>query len=105
MKTRQMKALERFIHRQILDVIELEKILSSTYNPARDVFPEGITFWQEGRLYISAEMNYSQSCVADYYGEFRDGYAWINEKIEKRAKELGLHIEWQNPGCLAVYEA
>jgi hypothetical protein len=96
-----MKALENFIHQIVKNTIEFEEKNGVQSDP----FPEGITFWQEGRLHISAECEYSTACVADYYGEFRGGYSWINEDIEKKAEELGLHIEWLNPGCLAVYEA
>jgi len=108
MAKRQMKALENFIQKIILDMIECEKKFmlenGGDLNNFKGTLPD-ITFWQEDRLFISAECSYSQTCVADYYGEFRGGYPWINEKIEKRAGELGLFIEWQNPGCLAVYEA
>ena len=101
MGKRQMKALENFIRKQVYKAVEWEKKEGLTSH----TIPETITFWREDRLFISAECSYSAVCVADYYGEFRGGYSWINEKIEKRAEELGLFIEWQNPGCLAVYEA
>jgi len=97
-----MKALENFIRKQVQKTMDWE--VKENLKP-EGTFPESITFWREDRLHISAETSYSALCVADYYGEFRGGYAWINEKIEKRAEELGLYIEWVNPGCLAVYEA
>lgn len=100
-KLRQLKALENFVRKLVLNVQKWEEKEGLKVDP----FPETITFWRDGRLYLSAECNYSQSVVADYYGEFRDGYAWINEKIEKRAEELGLCLEWENPGCVGVYIA
>lgn len=102
MSKRQMKALENFIRKQVQETMDWE--VKENLKPESS-FPETITFWRDGRLYISAETSYSSLCVADYYGEFRGGYSWISEKIEKRAEELGLYIEWENPGCLAVYEA
>jgi hypothetical protein len=101
-KVRQMKALERFVLKLVEDTKRLEiqeglrKETESSYT---------VTFWKEGRLYLSAEDEYSSLCIADYYGEFRGGYPWINEKIEKRANELGLQLEWENPGSVGVYPA
>ena len=42
--------------------------------------------------------------AADYYGEFRGGYPWINPILEKIAEANGGFWEWQNPGCIALYE-
>ena len=58
-------------------------------------------FHIDNKLIISAEEG---DDAADYYGEFRGGYPWINPKIEKWAKKHDLYIEWQNPGCLSVWE-
>jgi len=63
------------------------------------------TFVHEGEValvYISGE-NGDDAC--DYYGEFRGGYPWINPKIEEAVKALGCRVDWENPGCLGVYEA
>jgi hypothetical protein len=43
--------------------------------------------------------------AADYYGEFRGGYPWINPKLEKIATDNGCYWEWLNPGAIALYEA
>ncbi len=43
--------------------------------------------------------------AADYYGEFRGGYPWINPKLEELATKLHCFWEWQNPGCIALYHA
>ena len=42
--------------------------------------------------------------AADYYGEFRGGYPWINPQLETLAKNAGCYWEWYNPGCIALYE-
>ena len=42
--------------------------------------------------------------AADYYGEFRGGYPWINPKLEAFAEKHGCFWEWQNPGAIALYE-
>jgi YHS domain-containing protein len=68
-------------------------------------------FERDGKIYC-----YSENCnefsegaqlFSDYYGEFRGGYAWVSEKLEKWAKEHidpNAYWEWENAGllCLAV---
>jgi hypothetical protein len=56
-------------------------------------------FEQDGRLHVSAEHG---DDAADYYGEFRGGYAWINPKLEAFAEKRGCYWEWCNPGCLIL---
>ena len=36
--------------------------------------------------------------AADYYGEFRGGYPWINPKLEAIAEQRGGYWEWENAG-------
>lgn len=55
-----------------------------------------------GFVQVSAEHG---DDAADYYGEFRGGYPWINPKLEKLAKEVGGYWEWVDPGSIALYEA
>ena len=43
--------------------------------------------------------------AADYYGEYRGGYPWINPKLEEFAKKNGCYWEWCHPGAIALYEA
>lgn len=43
--------------------------------------------------------------AADYYGEFRGGYPWINPKLEQVAAATGCYWEWLNPGAIALYRA
>jgi len=50
---------------------------------------------------VSAEHGDS---AADYYGEFRGGYPWINPKLEDLAKKYDLHWEWEHPGAIGLYE-
>lgn len=55
----------------------------------------------DGRLVVSAE-NGDQA--ADYYGEFRGGYPWINPKLEEIVDKAGCMLEWESPGALSVWE-
>lgn len=59
----------------------------------------------DGQIYISAEHEVSY-LFADYYGEFRGGYPWINPKLEEGLKAIGFgyYLEWVNPGQLVVVE-
>lgn len=41
--------------------------------------------------------------AADYYGEYRGGYPWINPKLEKLAIDNGCYWEWFNPGAIGLY--
>lgn len=41
---------------------------------------------------------------ADYYGEFRGGYPWVDPRAEEIVEKYGLHFEWENAGCLFVYD-
>lgn len=43
--------------------------------------------------------------MADYYGEYRGGYPWINPALESFAESHGCYWEWLNPGSIALYEA
>jgi len=58
-------------------------------------------FEREGKVFVSAE----DGCFfADYYGEFRGGYPWIDPKLEELAKEFKGYWEWENPGCIFFVE-
>jgi hypothetical protein len=54
-------------------------------------------FERDGALFISAE---NGDNAADYYGEYRGGYPWINEALEAWAKKRGGYFEWENPGTI-----
>ena len=55
----------------------------------------------DGILCISAE---NGTYAIDYYGEFRDGYPYIAESLQKFAQDNNGHFEWKNPGCIAFYQ-
>jgi len=42
--------------------------------------------------------------AADYYGEFRGGYPWINEKLKEAVEGMNYLIEWHDPGTLIAYK-
>lgn len=63
-----------------------------------DVHPTA--FIRDGVLHVSAE---DGQPWADYYGEHRGGYPWINPKLEEFAKQNDGFWEWVNPGCIAFY--
>jgi len=52
-------------------------------------------------IVLSAEDENSY-LFADYYGEFRGGYPWVNPALESWARERGFYWEWQNPGALSL---
>ena len=52
---------------------------------------------------ISAERENSYEWV-DYYGEYRGGYSFVDERIEAVLGKHGLFAEWMNPAHLRVYE-
>jgi len=57
---------------------------------------------RDNRVLVSAEDGHY---FADYYGEYRGGYPWIHEDLEAFAKEHKCFWEWENPGCVGLYEA
>ncbi len=54
----------------------------------------------QGLVYVSTEHG---DDAADYYGEFRGGYAWINPKLQKLVTRLGAYWEWESPGCIVTF--
>ena len=62
-----------------------------------DKFVSPYSFIRDGYLYISSEHG---DDAADYYGEYRGGYAWINPLLEAWAKSNNGYFEWQNAGCI-----
>lgn len=73
------------------------------YNEAQIALGDALII-RDAEIIISAEHENSY-CIADYYGEFRGGYPWINPKLEKALESIGCFLEWQNPGALQVCEA
>jgi hypothetical protein len=60
-------------------------------------------FVRDNYLMISAEDN-DNEIWADYYGEFRGGYPWVNPKVEQILSDNGLYAEWEDPGTIYVGE-
>ena len=76
---------------------------AKVYNPETDAIDSADfhTFDHEGGLAISAEHGDDS---ADYYGEYRGGYPWINPALVNWADNQGGHWEWLNPGAIAFYK-
>jgi len=55
-----------------------------------------------GKPYVAVSAENGDD-AADYYGEFRGGYPWINPKLESLAKSKKAYWEWQNPGSITLY--
>ncbi|HEY6021003.1 MAG TPA: hypothetical protein VIY48_14195 [Candidatus Paceibacterota bacterium] len=53
----------------------------------------------EGELFVSAEYG---DDAADYWGEFRGGYPWINPALEMLAREENAYWDWVNPGQIVL---
>ena len=66
-----------------------------------DTVQAPLVFERDGYLRLSAE---NGDGAADYYGEFRGEYPYINPDIEAAAKRCGFYLEWENAGCLTFYE-
>lgn len=56
---------------------------------------------EELAVFVSAEEG---DDAADFYGEYRGGYPWINPKLEELAQEGSGRWEWVNPGCIGIYD-
>jgi hypothetical protein len=66
-----------------------------------DIKTKPHTFERDGHLFISTE---NGDFAADYYGEYRGGYPWINEALEAWAKKRGGHWEWENPAAIVFIQ-
>lgn len=63
--------------------------------------PHVLHFVERGALaMVSAEHG---DGAADYYGEFRGGYPYIDPALEKFAEKHDAYWEWVNPGLIALY--
>lgn len=64
---------------------------------------EAPIFERDGQLFCDSECE-NAFLFSDYYGVYRGGYAWINELLEKWAKDNfnGAYWEWESAGCLAL---
>lgn len=55
---------------------------------------------KDGLIYVSAE---DGNYFADYYGEFNNGYPYIDPRLEKIADKYGMIWEWQNAGEIILH--
>lgn len=62
-------------------------------------------FHHEGEYDIVKVSAENGDDAADYYGEYRGHYCWINPKLEALAQKYDAFWEWENPGCIALYHA
>lgn len=89
---------------------KLPKVKASIWNTQTkefediDVEWEKCSFIRDGILILSAEHEYSQQVIADYWGEFRGGLPWISDTLEQWAEEQDLHWEWRDPGSIGLYD-
>ena len=61
-------------------------------------------FERDGKVFVSAEDSESYKWV-DYYADSRIwGGDDINPELRNLLKKYGLYLEWENPGCLSIYE-
>ena len=58
----------------------------------------------DGAICISVEYAHTAGVIGDFYGEFRGGYPWIHENVERIAAAFGYHTEWINPGCFGFWD-
>ncbi|NQV85456.1 MAG: hypothetical protein HQ492_00050 [Woeseiaceae bacterium] len=88
------------------DIPELPKIPDFGYDEAAKavvpiyIYPTAFLD-DRGYLCISAE---DGKGLADYYGEYRGGYPYINEQLIDWAKARGCHWEWVNPGSIILVD-
>lgn len=57
----------------------------------------------ERHITLTAEQNDDRTW-ADYYGEFRGGYPYVDPVVEAAVKKHGFYLEWENPACLGIYK-
>lgn len=57
---------------------------------------------ETGLLCLSAE---DGGYFADYYGEYRGGYPWVDVRLEEWAAARGLVWEWRDPGTVRLVES
>lgn len=72
-------------------------------------YREGKEFYPDrdgdGLIVLSAEnWDGKVNPPADYYGEFRGGYPWIDPKVEALVERNGGFIEWETAGSLKIFK-
>jgi hypothetical protein len=91
--------------------------INKKFPPTSPEYP--ICYTQDDQVFVSAESTavykeklpledgtveefVTNAVVADYYGEFRGGYPWIEPWLENYAELLECYWEWQNAGAIVL---
>ena len=77
---------------------KIEALTAETFDGKEPVTPT--VFYRDDTLFVSGE---DGGYFADYYGEYRGGYPWIDARLIKIATDAGMFWEWENPGCIGLY--
>lgn len=78
-----------------MEAKEIANKINKLFKCEKDKHPVAFVREGEDHCTVSAE---SGTLVADYYEDF------IHPDLQKFMKEIGHFLEWENPGCLGVYE-
>ena len=66
-----------------------------------DIMVSPTVILRDDKIIVSAEDGRD---FADYYGEFRGGYPFVDPVLEKFAATNNMFWEWENPGCIYLCE-
>ena len=96
--------MKQELHNQAVKVLQELTVagLDKDYNEIQIPLGDALIV-RDDEIILSAEHEISQTSVADYYGEHRGGYPWVNPVIENALDAIGCYAEWVNPGCLRVH--
>lgn len=96
--------MKKALHEKAVRILQSLTVsgLDKEYNEAPVALGKALIV-RDDEILVSAEHEVSMY-FADYYGEFRGGYPWINPALEKALEEIGCFLEWMNPGALVVCE-
>jgi len=86
------------------------------------MFGAELAYIEEGRVKVTGERTYKytlpsevasdgtiidqidmEDVAIDYYGDYRGGYPWIDERLEKLATKEKMHWEWDNPAVITMF--
>lgn len=98
--------MEKRMQKQIT---ELKDKINEMFPAVNEKYP--VAMIVDDRLLISGETHVKVECegemfeglIVDYYGEFRGNYPWVDESLVKYLKKIGYGYEWENPGCIVVF--
>ena len=60
--------------------------------------------WVRDNAVIMSAEDPATASLVDYYGEFKGGYPYIDQKVEDFAEKYGRSIEWESPGAIGFYK-